>query len=99
MAVIESGEELQEGSHSLADPGRVRPGGKLGDDAVGQESVAALLLGVFAYRIKKEYSSVLAPKTAVCPRDFSLFRSPNDRTYWLYVRECRFSRFYPYSGM
>jgi hypothetical protein len=48
MAVIESGEELQAGSQGLAEPGRVRPGGKLGDDAVGQESAAALLLGVFA---------------------------------------------------
>ena len=43
MAVIKSGEELQEGRHGLAEPGRVRPGGKLGDDAVGQKSVAALL--------------------------------------------------------
>jgi hypothetical protein len=46
--------------------------------------------GVFAYRIKKVYSSVLAPKTAVCPRDFSLFRPPNDRTYNLYVQKYKF---------
>ncbi|MFO7684137.1 MAG: hypothetical protein R6X34_29245 [Chloroflexota bacterium] len=73
MAVIQSGEELQEGSHGLAEPGRVRPGGKLGDDAVGQESAAALLLGVFAQCTKKVYSSVLAPKTAVCPAIFRFF--------------------------